>query len=223
MLNLNQGEKTMYPVECYDAQNQDKLEAVRYYVELNKAYLKEVSKEEYETFVEYMKGTGKDVLIKISSANSNEELNVLVEKIDINLPYGKILKGKTFEEKLQAIYRQFAKNMKAEEYSAKTSLKKQRELATLYDKTNDVCNAYKNAVNEQRYIKEAMNNRLGLLRMYFSKEQSPEEFKRNVTTLAEQTTAKTKEARKAAFALLMEYNIKDEAYRLLQQNNESQK
>lgn len=213
----------MYPIECYDAQNQDKFEAVRYYVELNKAYLKEVSKEEYETFVEYMKGEGRDVLIKISSATTNEELNALVDKLNLSLPYGKNLKDKTFEEKLQFIYRLFAKNMHAEKYTAKESLKKQRELATLYDKTNDVCNAYKDAVNNQRYVKEAMNSRLGLLKMYFSKDQSPEDFKKNVTALAEQTTAKTKEARKAAFAMLMEYNIKDEAYRLQQQNNEVQK
>ena len=64
----------MYPIDCFNALSSDKLEAVKYFIDLNKFFLKETSLEDYERFSEYLKGAGKDVLLDISKETDDKKL-----------------------------------------------------------------------------------------------------------------------------------------------------
>ena len=210
----------MYPIDCYDVANQDKLEAVKYYVDVNKNFLKGFSAKDYDAFCEFMKNQGKDVMIQISEATDMQSLDALVSQIDAKLPYANELKGKTFEQKLQVVYRKMAKvvALSGADFDRKTSLKKQRILAELYDEVVELCNKYRDAVNNRRYMRQTLENPEALNRLYAGKGQDKETFISNLRKLADETSAQTKQARAVAFGAIRDYNVQEVACRMAQEN-----
>ena len=97
----------MYPIECFNLADSNKVEAVRYYIELNKQFLKETSKEEYEVFADFLKGTGKDIMLKLSEAKTTREMVTLLNKALKNGSYSENIwkdnTGYTIDE-LWALY-----------------------------------------------------------------------------------------------------------------------
>ena len=214
----------MYPIDCFNALSSDKLEAVKYFIDLNKFFLKETSLEDYERFSEYLKGAGKDVLLDISKETDDKKLYALLEKLEAVLPYCDALKGKSFEQKNFVIYKEIAKNyVKVESYDRKACLKKHRELAQLYDDAIVVCNKYRDTIYNQRYIRAMVESTEALNRLCENHGKDKETIIRNLVKLATETNSKTREARIKAFELIREYGIKDAVHQLEQERLASEK
>ena len=160
----------MYPIECFTVDNANKLEAVRYYVELNKVYLKEVSAEHCDDFCNFMEEEGKALMSEISVASTSKKMYDVLKKIEAKLPYAaKIKKIPDFEQKCSAIHREYAKlyvNQLIGDVDYKSLLKKQRELALEYDKLLDVVNTYQDAVENFNYVKEVARDKPQLIKLY---------------------------------------------------------
>lgn len=207
----------MYPIECFSAENSDKIEAVRYYIDLNKAFLKEISVEDYERFSEYMKGAGKDELNKLFSAKTNKEIYKILQNIEKNLPYASSLAVvSTLEDKVALLHKEMArlvvKGSKDIAVDRKSLLKKQRELATRYDDLLVTCNTYRDAVHTLQYLKDKLNDKETMNMLYAKKgsELGISDFAESLKRAMEDTNQKAKDARKLAFVALREYSIEEQ-------------
>lgn len=210
----------MYPIDCYSVENPDKIEAVRYFIYLNKELLKETSREEYELFAEFLKGEGKDIMAKIKDVKNQRELTILFNKIERALPYGASLaKVKGFESKISHLHRALAKVALGDdrEHTARELLKMQRENAGEYDALIDSVGAYKDAVVVLRELKEKLADQAVVKQIFASGV-----VKGNVTDALkeamEQKMALVKEKRNVAFGTIKDYYVKEQIYTLAHEN-----
>lgn len=212
----------MYPLECFTPQNADNYEAIKYYIHLNKEYLKETSKEEYELFTEYLKGEGKDIIAKLKEAKTNKELYLCLNRIESALPYASKLKEhKKFEDKINALHKELASlNMRDVETVHKTStLKQQRELAEEYDKIFTVINRYKDSVRQYNYLKGKIADKEAVKTVFSSKfgASGINEIGEVIKNAMEQLIANVKLTRKDAFNSLQNYYVKEQMYLIANQ------
>ena len=126
---------------------------------------------------------------------------------------------------MNAIYREMAKPLVQADNSGdrKVILKKQRELASVYDETVEICNKYKDAVNNQRYIRMTLENPEALNKLYASQKQDKKTFIENLNNLAEETKRATKEVRKKAYESIRNYHISDMAFHMQLESASMQK
>lgn len=208
----------MYPIDNFNVSSEDRLEAVKYYIDLNKYYLKEISKEGYERFAEFMKGAGKDIVIQISQEEDVNKVYALLEEMEKELPYGKTLIGKKYERKLDTLYRELAKDMpKNETYDRKACLKKQRELAELYDKAIVICGKYKDKVCNHRQIRETLLNPSAINRFCKNNPNDRDTIIKNLFGLERDAGLKAREARIKAFSVIRQYGIEDAIHQMEQE------
>ena len=139
----------MYPIDCFDVLDASRMEAVRYYIDLNKKFLKETSREEYELFAEFLKGEGKDIMHQMAGTLTKKDFVNLFKKLEKQLPYAKELaKSKTFEEKISYLHTVSAKLRVSEEKlteSYSSVLKKQRAMAGEYDELQETVRKYRDS------------------------------------------------------------------------------
>lgn len=214
----------MYPIECFNLADSNKVEAVRYYIELNKQFLKETSKEEYEVFADFLKGTGKDIMLKLSEAKTTREMVTLLNKIDRELPYAKDLsKYKDFEQKITCMHKKLAliemRDLQNSN-SASQVLKRQRQMASDYDKLLDNVKAYKDAVcvytdlknslKDENTIKAVFASRFGSMGAY--------DIAEAIKSSLEKKQAVVKEKRNLAFSGITDYFVKEQIHVLEQEN-----
>ncbi|MBQ9786027.1 MAG: hypothetical protein IJW25_01005 [Clostridia bacterium] len=213
----------MFPIECFSAENADKMEAVRYYIELNKEFLKETSKEDYELFADFLKGTGKDVMLLMKDAKTDKELYSLLKKLESVLPYKtSIAKLETLEKKVNAITKEFAKILVKEQSVSYTRLKglnKQRELAEEYDNLFETINKYKTILREYNDFKENVTNQTALKQVFASKLANVKDLSAVLKSAAENLSIKVKQTRAEAFKKIREHNVNEQIYVLCQQEN----
>lgn len=208
----------MYPVDNFNALSPDRMEAIRYYIDLNKYYLKETSKEDYENFLEFLTGAGKDILIKMSNETDEAKVYAMLEEIEKQLPYGGALIGKKYEKKLNVLYRELAKDKpKNETYDRKACLKKQRELAQLYDNAIVICGKYKDKINNQRQIRETILNPTAIARFCKNNSTDRQIIIKNLFELEREEGRKVREARIKAFAIIRQYGIEDAIHQMEQE------
>lgn len=207
----------MYPIECFSAENPDKIEAARYYIDLNKNFLKEISVEDYEKFSEYMKGAGKDVLAQLCVAQTDKEMYKALQTIEKQLPYAKtIAVVPTLDGKVSLIHKEMArlvaKDDKEVAVDRKSLLKKQRELAVRYDELLDTCNEYRDCVHSLQYLKAKISDKDAMNFLYAKKgsELGLNDFAESLRKAMEETNQKAKEARKTAFSALREYSVEEQ-------------
>ena len=212
----------MYPIDCFDVFDSSKMEAVRYYLDLNKKFLKETSREEYELFAEFLKGSGKDIFMQIEKATTNKELFSFFLKLEKQLPYAKDLaKAKTFEEKTSYLHTAFAKLRVNEEKlteSYSSVLKKQRAMAGEYDELQDTVGKYRDIAVSYEEIKAQLKNIKTMSQVISSrKNMSVSEVLETIKTSLDQKKETLKEKRAEAFDKISEYYIKEQVYVLEQQ------
>lgn len=205
----------MYPIDSFTADSPHKIEAIKYYVDLNKAYLKEVSKEEYEVFSEYMKGAGKDLLVQIVHAPCDADMEELLNKLDKALPYGaKLSSISGLENKVAAMHKEFAKLYMRSDIipsSRKEALKKQREIAGRYDDLTKTLNTYRDAVSNLDYVKTVARDKR-IMQNVYSKvggEKTFEEFAHEFRELADKALEDVKKLRADAFTKIREFGINE--------------
>lgn len=215
----------MYPIDCFTEENTDKIEAVRYYIYLNKEFLKDTSREDYDNFIEFLKGVGKDILIEMSKAETNKELYTLLKKLEKGLPYKTALtKYSTLEDKINAIHKKFAKNLFAsnkQKYSSTKSLVKQRELAEEYDNLQFILNSYKTNVREYNQFKSDICNENAIKQIFANKtvDASIGEMAEALKNAIDKYGLKVKESRNEAFDKIKQYNLNEQVYVLNQEEN----
>lgn len=213
----------MYPIDCYGVENIDNIEAVRYYIYLNKEFLKETSKEEYEVFAEFVKGEGKDIMSKIKEVKSQRELTILFNKLERALPYGTSLaKVKGFEGKIRHLHKCLAKlYLKGEEKDNKQILKDQRKIANAYDSLIEDIDAYKDAVAGLRELKEKLKDQTVISQIFTSKlaGSGEQDIVETIKNAYEQKAKDVKEKRTVAFGSLKEYSVKEQIHLLEHENN----
>lgn len=207
----------MYPIENYKVNDPDKIEAIRYYLELNKTYLKEVSREEYELFAEYLKGEGKEIMFKIEKCETPKELDFLLKRIEKMLPYAsKLSKFKTFEEKVNLIHNLLAKQfVKHDEIQTSNQiLNKQRKMAKEYDQLLEQVKEYQEVVLAYRELKEKLADTT-MVRVIFKSKMASEgvnEIGNAIKNALEQKYAAVKEKRALVFNEIKNYYVKEQAY-----------
>ena len=218
----------MYPIDCFNVENDSKIEAVRYFIYLNKCYLKEVSREEYELFVEFLKGEGKDILLKMQNAKTDKELTTLFNKIVKALPYAsKLAKVKGFEAKINEMHKVLAKLYIYESSKKSNSavLKKQREIATKYDNLLEDIKAYKDAFSVYLEIKGQFASRGVIKQLMASKYAGAtvEQVTESLKTAVDGFALKLKEKRNLAFEDIREYCVKEQLHMLEQEVTTTEK
>ncbi len=203
----------MFPVECFDVGDPNKIEAVKYYLELNKKLLKQFSAKE-SAFLEFLKTEGKDVLKQMAQTTSNTELYELLARIECELPYAdKLQQYQTIEQKVQCLHKELAKHQYREERESldrKTSLKIQRGLDKEYDELQALIVKYRDAVANLNYIKRVGMDDEALTALYsknttVSKEQFVENFKLTVEGIKQEV----KELRQQVFEKMRDYHVKE--------------
>lgn len=211
----------MYPIECFAASNEDKIEAVRYYIDLNKTYLKEIAKEEYELFVEYLKGEGRDVLEAMKTAKTDRELYLCLNRIESNLPHAKSLKEyKTLDQKVGAIHKEMARlKLRDASSSHLSAIRQQRAIAEEYDNLLESINKYKDAVREYNFLKSKMSDPAAVKAIFASKlgGLGMSEIGGAIKNAIDQRAETLKAARKEAFDNVRDYNVKEQMYLITQE------
>ena len=211
----------MYPIECFTLGNEDKTEAVRYYIDLNKTYLKEVSKEEYELFAEFLKGEGKDILERMKDAKTERELYLHLNRIESCLPYAKNLREhKTLEAKVSAMHKELARLALRDAASVhQTALKQQRVIAEEYDNLLESINKYKDCVREYAYLKSKIADPESIKAIFASKlgGLGMNEIGQTIKNAIDQRAQSLKEARRDAFDSIKNYSVKEQMYLISQE------
>ena len=212
----------MYPIDCFEILEPCKMEAVRYYIDINKKFLKETSREEYESFSEFLKGEGKDIMQAMLAVKTNKELYALLLKIEKALPYYKELsKAKTFENKIAFIHRAFAKLRIEDELKEKSYsqvLKMQRQMALDYDVLQDTVAKYRDNAVSYEEIKEQLKDSKTMAQLLAnSKGFSSADVINGIKSSLEQKKETLKEKRAEAFNKISEYYIKEQVYVLEQE------
>lgn len=212
----------MYPIKCFNVSNEDKIEAVRYYIDLNKSYLKEISKEEYELFVEYLKGEGKEILEKMKEAKTEKELYLYLNRIESVLPYAKNLSEyKSFDKKVNALHKEIA-NLSLRDVEFKHSvnaLKQQRDLAEQYDALYRVVDKYKDYVRQYIFLRAKVSDMEAVQKAFSSKygKVGMHELGDTIVNAVTKLSENLKASRKVAFEAVRDYSVKEQMYLITQE------
>ena len=218
----------MYPIDNFKANDPDKIEAMRYYLELNKAYLKEVSREEYDVFAEFLKGEGKDIMLKIAEVKTDKELYSQLAKLEKALPYGKSLsKLKTFEQKVAEMHKILAKLFVRNDVvlSPKQVYQNQKQMAAQYDGLMEEIKSYRDALLSYRELKEKISNQSMIKHIFANKMQQMDKgsVEDAIKNAMQQKHMDVKQKRASVLKNIREYNVKELAYVMEQEMLAAQK
>ena len=203
----------MFPVECFKSDDPTRIEAVKYYILLNKKLLQELSKVEYEKFCDFLRTEGKTVLREMEKDGSDAKLYELLADIEKKLPYVKRLKEFTsLDDKVKWLHKEFAKIKVKKDFENITdnivSLKRQRILAGQYDEMQRVITKYRDALDSYQYIKAVGNNSTEFNRLRAKGASlGKEEFLNGFISTAEELKEELKELRADAFNKMIDYYV----------------
>lgn len=204
----------MFPIECFNVGDPNKIEAVKYYIELNKQLIKLSSVKEHAKFLDFLKTEGKDILKQMTTASSDEQLYELLEKIEWVLPHAeKLQQYDRIEQKVQCLHKELAKyqyKKERESLDRKTSLKIQRSLDKEYDELEALIAKYRDAVANLNYIKSVSMDDTSLAMLYAKNPNIPkEQFVENFKLTVEDIKQEVKELRQQVFTKMREYYVKE--------------
>ena len=203
----------MFPVECFIPDSMFKMEAVRYYITLNKELLKQSFRSDYVRYIDFLTAQAKSILEKISASQDIDEMYALLSELESALPYAKILcEYTTLNEKINYLHKELAK-LELKESSGfvpdrKSSLRIQRDLDREYDELQKLIAKYKDMVSNVQYLKSVSPESLGAICAKGGK-MDKSEFAKVFKQRLEESASNLKQFRTDTFKAIRTYYVRE--------------